>query len=287
MKKVYFLCSLFLLLFSLDALAQDKIYKKGGEIIDVKVVEVGTNEIKYTIPADINGPVYALDKSRIIKVVYQNGRTETFQHNLKDPKLYADQTKSAVKANFLAPLFGYTQLNFEHNIRPGKSYELALGIIGLGKRQLLYYSDDTYRDAKGVFLGAGYKFSKIPDFINNTEKYSHVLQGFYTKPELVLGIYGQNAFDYNSSQTERITTYFGALMLNGGKQWVLGDIFLIDIYLGLGYAFDGENNSEYGAPENHFALIGGGDSGFGFTSGIKVGLLLNKKKNKLIPPASN
>ncbi len=288
MKKLNYL---FLLLFacvlSFSALAQDKIYKKGGDVVDAKVTEVGTNEVKYIIYADQNGPIYSLDKGKILKIVYQNGRTESFQSNLKDPELYADQSKNAIKLNFLAPLLGYTQINFEHNMRPGRSYELALGIIGLGKRQELdnYYGTEVkYRNAAGAFLGAGYKFSKIPDFVNNTEKYSHVLQGLYAKPEVILGVYGEdesNSTFFDPQTTEvitRKTVVFGGFLVNGGKQWVLGDAFLIDVYVGLGYAFDNNSRDSNLLPENHFALVGGGDSGLGYTAGIKIGVLLNNKK---------
>lgn len=294
MKKLYFF--LFAICFCGTAMAQDKIYKKGGEILEVKVIEIGTDEIKYKLFNDQNGPSYSLDKDRILKIIYQNGRTESYQSNLKDPELYADQSKNAVKINFLSPLLGYTQLNFEHNLKPGRSYELALGIIGLGKRQELgsIYDANTqtnmlkYREARGLFLGGGYKFSKLPDFVNKGSKYSHVMQGPYAKPELILGLYGQNQLrnsSGNTNQADRETLVFGGLLINLGQQWVLGDAFLIDVYGGLGYAFDSRSRKRDvegiyydNYVGSHFALITGGNSGIGFTGGFKVGLLLNPKK---------
>ncbi|MEJ7778383.1 MAG: hypothetical protein WKF68_02235 [Daejeonella sp.] len=281
------------------ALGQDKLHKKGGEIIEVKVIEVGTDEIKYKIFSNQTGPVYSLDKDRIIKIIYQNGQVETYQSNLKDPELYADQAKNAIKVNFLAPLLGYTQLNFEHNLRPGRGYELSLGIIGLGKRQDIgsFYdattqtNTTTYRKATGVFLGGGYKFSKLPDFVNKGAKYSHVLQGTYVKPELSFGVYGQNVYTNAPGggirpQANRETIAFGGLLVNLGKQWVLGELLLIDLYGGLGYAIDNRSrddaNSEFYYNDyigNHYALTTGADSGVGFTGGFKIGLLINKKKN--------
>lgn len=282
--------------FITSALAQDKLHKKNGEIIEVKVIEIGTDEIKYRVFTDQTGPLYSLDKDRITKIVYQNGRIETYQSNLKDPQLYADQAKNAVKINFLAPLLGYTQLNFEHSLKPGRGYELSLGIIGLGKRQDIgsFYDATTqsttvtYREAVGVFAGGGYKFSKLPDFVNKGAKYSHVLQGTYVKPELSLGVYGQNNLTNvpgGRPRKNRETIAFGGLLVNLGKQWVLGELLLIDVYGGLGYAIDNRssnrNNSEYyydGYIGNHFALTTGTDSGLGLTGGFKIGLLLNQKK---------
>lgn len=296
MKNLYLLL-LFVLGLAATTRSQDKIYKKGGEIIEVNIIEVGTDEIKYRVFSDQSGPMYSLDKDRIIKVVYQNGRVETYQSNLKDPKLYEDQAKDAIKVNFLAPLLGYTQLNFEHNLRPGRGYELSLGIIGLGKRQDIgsFYdgttnrTTTTYREASGVFIGGGYKFSKMPDFVNKGAKYSHVLQGSYVKPELILGIYKHNNIQSfpgggSSPRVSRESISFGGLLINLGKQWVLGELLLIDLYGGLGYAIDNRNNSldnseyDYDYINNHFALTTGTDSGLGFTGGFKIGILINQKK---------
>ncbi|MEJ7692717.1 hypothetical protein [Daejeonella sp.] len=293
MKNLYLL----LLLLGLTAAvqAQDKIYKKGGEIVEAKITEVGADEIKYRVFGDQSGPMYALDKDRIIKVVYENGRVETYQSNLKDPKLYEDQAKSAIKINFLAPLLGYTQLNYEHSLRPGRAYELSLGLIGIGKRQELgssfnsttNTSTTTYRKASGVFLAGGYKLSKLPDFVNKGAKYSHVLQGTYVKPELSFGVYDQNRREGFGTKPvlRRETVTFGGLLINLGKQWVLGDLLLVDLYAGVGYAVDNRDrergNSEFYYDNfvgNHFALTSGADSGFGVNGGFKIGILINKKK---------
>jgi hypothetical protein len=269
-------------------------------VIDATISEVGTDEIKYKIFKNPEGPVYTIEKARILKVVYQNGRTEVYQsNNMNDPELYADQAKNAIKINFLSPLLGYTQFNFEHNLRPGRSYELSLGIIGLGKKQEVgYYSGSsssatTYRDQAGVFIGGGYKLSKMPDYVSGKERYSHVMQGFYAKPEIILGDYSQNMLKRTStsgsisSSVVKKNVFFGALMINVGKQWVLGDLMLIDVYGGLGYAVDNlhPNNSsdaetfnEADYIGNHFAIVSAAESGIGLSGGFKVGILLNKKK---------
>jgi hypothetical protein len=300
MKKLNLLTFLSLFL-SLHALAQDKIYKKNGEVIEATIVEIGETEIKYKLFNDLNGPTYVLDKDRLKKTVYQNGREETYFNSLKDISLYADQSKNAIKVNFLSPLFGFTQISFERSLKPGRSFELTLGIIGLGKRQAYfrydnYNSSQLYRGAAGAFVTGGYKFLTLPNFIRSGDKYSHVLQGWYAKPEAILGVYSQNTltrqniFSSSSSYQQSVITgketiAMGALILNLGKQWVLGDAFLIDVYGGIGYALASNNrnyNSSYyyydEGPGNHFALSNPEGSGVGLTGGLKIGLLLNKKK---------
>ena len=306
MKKIIYLLFVFTI-FSLNIFSQDKIEKKNGEIVEAKILEVGESEIKYKIFTDLEGPTYSVDKDRLKKIIYQNGREETYEGSLKDASLYADQARSAIKLNFLAPLAGYTQISYEKNLKPGRSYELSLGIIGLGKRQKREdyrsnydmnsgnYTSKTntfYRGAAGAFVSGGYKFIKLPNFIRNGDKFSHILQGWYAKPEVILGVYGQNEYPkYINQQSttplpvEKETVALGAFIINLGRQWVLGDAFLIDLYGGMGYALDNQDNSNgetflngYGG--NHFALNSPEESGLGFTGGLKVGLLLNKKKVK-------
>jgi hypothetical protein len=269
--------------------SQDKIYKKGGEIIMANVTEVGTGEVKYKIYNKATGPVYVIDKSKILKIEFEDGHTESYLNNLKDPELYKDQKKNAIKMNFLSPLLGSTQFSFERSIKPGRSYELSTAIIGLGKNyQLDYYSNtgqitEYKRSAKGMSIGAGYKFSKLPDYINKDIKFSHILQGSYAKPNFYFGVYGENILDDKTGQVieDRITTVYGALMIELGKQWIFSESFVLDLYFGFGYVMDNVKEVDYyGSISNdylghHFNVIRTGPSpGFGMNGGIKLGLLL-------------
>ena len=109
MRLSIFLASLFIVH---NGIAQDKIVKKGGETLDVKILEVGTNEIKYQIFSEPDGPIFIMDKDRISEVTYQNGRIERYESPLNDSELYIGQKKRAVKMNFISPLMGYTQVAY-------------------------------------------------------------------------------------------------------------------------------------------------------------------------------
>ena len=297
MKKLIYLGFVFLFVSVLNTKAQDKIYKKGGEVIEAKIVEIGVDEIKYRLFNVADGPVYTIEKDRIIKVVYDNGRVETYLSNFKDEELYADQKKMAVKINFLSPLLGFTALSFEKSIKPGRSYEATLGIIGLGKRQKVDVfsssSNPIYREQAGAYVSAGYKFIKLPDFTSRGAKFSHVMQGTYIKPEVMFGVFGSNRYFSTSSRTgyrsgyEKKTTVFGGAIINLGKQWIFSDVFLVDVYAGVGYDINNDKstvvntgtetvNYEYNG--YHYGMISTADgSGLGLTSGIRIGILIGKK----------
>nr|WP_294897404.1 hypothetical protein [uncultured Pedobacter sp.] len=79
MKKL--LQATFLLMFFgiIGAKAQDKIYKTSGEVLEAKVLEIGSTEIKYKVFANINGPTYTILKTQVLKITYENGKSESFQ----------------------------------------------------------------------------------------------------------------------------------------------------------------------------------------------------------------
>lgn len=58
--------------------SQDKISKKNGTTLDVKLIEIGTSNITYKELDNLEGPTHSLDKSEIYKVTYNNGKTDVF-----------------------------------------------------------------------------------------------------------------------------------------------------------------------------------------------------------------
>jgi hypothetical protein len=285
-KLIFSLVSLFVLVFSLKA--QDKIYRKNGEVLKVKVIEVSSSEIKYKIFGDNDGPVYVLEKDRIKKIEYENGRVEEPTVNLKDPEQYADQLNRALKINFLSPLLGFTQISYEKSTGVGKSYELSFAVIGAGKNRLLdFYDYNSIRSERrnqfGFAIGGGYKFSKLPDFLFGRTRFTHLMQGAYAKPVVYIGNYSENRVAYkNNNQyvVERLNVTFGALEVELGKQWVFGDKFLIDIYTGLGWAADNKKSDgdiffdDDTEAYNYLNQRLGKSPGLSLNAGLKLGLLI-------------
>lgn len=276
------------LFFSHTLFAQDQIVKRSGQVIKAKVIEVGTSEIKYKLSDNIDGPLYSVDKNQVSKVIYENGHIDNFTTDIKDTANYTGQLRKAIKINFLAPLLGYSEFSFEKSTGVGKSYELSLGIIGLGKSQQLDYYNNSLttvnRSQFGFFASAGYKFNKWPDFLFGRTRFTHIMQGAYAKPVFYLGNYSENRIAYkgtNDYVIEKQNVTFGALQIEFGKQWVFGEKFLIDVYWGLGYGADNKkpNESYYSFNDNttayNYANARLGKSpGFSSTFGIKAGLLI-------------
>ncbi len=225
--------------------AQDIIHKKNGQVIQARVVELGTGEIKYRPFDQPDGPIYVVEKESIVKIIFQDGHTEFYGIARMDAtELFEGQHKKNLKVSFLGPLLGYTNIMYEQNIKPGRSWEAKACIIGLGRQ-----FDDH---ARGFIGTVAYKFYKKPTFYTDDMKRTHLLQGAYVKPEFFLGRTTFDTYDYydpfNGKRESQSSTTAG-LMLNLGKQWVFDDAFVLDLSAGIGYGTGESRRSIYTSSE--------------------------------------
>src|SRR4051812_47114125 len=61
-----------------SVMAQDKIMKHDGEVIDAKVKSVGTRAIIYSKYNNPSGPEYTIGKNEVAKIKYENGGEDDF-----------------------------------------------------------------------------------------------------------------------------------------------------------------------------------------------------------------
>ena len=59
-------------------MAQDNILQKDGSSMDVKVLEVGLEKVRYKRFDNLDGPTYSIDKSKIFMIRYENGTKDVF-----------------------------------------------------------------------------------------------------------------------------------------------------------------------------------------------------------------
>lgn len=199
-----------------------------------------------------------------------------FSDSMFGKEHYESQRKNAIKISFLSPLMGAAIFSYEHSMKPGQSMEFGIGVIGAGV-------DADDENPFGIIAKYGYKFMISPDWYDRRHRYSHILKGSYVKPEVTFLHYGVDTYYYNynestnefTSRKERSLTTMFSLMIVGGKQWVFNDIFLVDLFAGVGYGF-GHN------PRNeswHYGFLGAdNDLPLTLTAGLKIGFLLGNKK---------
>lgn len=75
MKKILLILSV---LCSLSAMAQDVIVKQNGDEIQCKLIEVGTESIKYKRWSNQNGPTFVEERDDVFMIKYENGEKDVF-----------------------------------------------------------------------------------------------------------------------------------------------------------------------------------------------------------------
>lgn len=249
-KIFYTLC--FLLFIKMTAFGQDKLYKKGEKKpIEVKIIEVGIDEIKYRFYNDPESPIFTIEKTEVNKIVYKNGVEDKFEDELAiGPADFETMHKNILKFSFFSPFKGHSHFTFERYLKQGMSYELDLSIIGLGKareRSIYTYGNvKSYpENNKGAIIGGGMKFLILGSKYRRGEKLMHSLQGTFIRPKLYLGFYsrdfyeaGRDANNYFILLKTKQNITFGDIMVELGRQWVFSDRMSMEIYGGLGYCFN-------------------------------------------------
>ncbi|KAF0198788.1 MAG: Uncharacterized protein FD166_1040 [Bacteroidetes bacterium] len=266
MKKLLFFALLFVVFISSSLHAQDIIMKKDNELIKCKIKEIGLDEIKYMMPEYSQEVVFTVDKDDLVKIIFENGKEMEFQVKMTNPETYTDNKKNILKIDFLSPLTGNTTIAYERSLRPGRSIEANLGIIGLG-------IDAGDRNAGGAFVKFGYKFIKDPDFYLRGMRYAHILKGGYIKPEVAFGFFSREEWNYDiyyNNVNEREDVLSGTIQLVFGKQWIFDNTFAIDMYGGVGYGFTTSDND---IAYHYGYTIAGTDFPLAFSTGLKIGWL--------------
>jgi hypothetical protein len=178
--------TLLFLFISLAVYAQEKfsdqLINRDGSVIVCKVREVGDDEVKYVLEEYRSDVVFGIDKNKVASIRFADGRELKFSDSMLGAENYSSQRVNALKFNFFSPLTYATAFSYEHSLKPGRSIEGGIGFIGLGQRP------EGYR-ASGVFMNAGYKFIKDPDFYLKGMRYAHLLKGSYFKPEFAVSVY--------------------------------------------------------------------------------------------------
>lgn len=257
------LLTLMLLVLGLNLLGQDKIIKKNGDVLNCVVTALGSDQINYHY-TDRPGITFGIDKALVDRIEFASGEVIKIEENtFNSIEYYANQNQRALKLGFLSPMYGNMEFTYEQVVKPGRSWEAALGIIGIGL-------DPNERNPSGAYGKVAYKLTRTPDYYMHRMHYSHILKGAYLAPEIAFRFVEYNRIKYNwfSENTyDRVNDFSLAIHLKFGKQWVFNNMFIIDSYIGIGY---GTTNQDYDMANYGFAVMG---SNFpvSFTSGIRIG----------------
>jgi hypothetical protein len=83
---------LVLVMLYFTGLSQDRLVKKDSSVIEGKVLEVGTTEIRFKLKSKPDGPVFVDYKSEFVRIEYENGRVDSLK-NPSPPKQTVTETE--------------------------------------------------------------------------------------------------------------------------------------------------------------------------------------------------
>lgn len=166
---------------------------------------------------------------------------------------YSSKPVRAIKIDFLSPLFCSLEFTFEQSARLGKSWEASLGIIGVG-------NDFKDQDPFGVYGKFSYKIMLFPESRVDPR---NVLRGIYFAPEINLRTVSYDIDDSGDRENQSSM----AFMVRFGRQWVFYESFLVDLYGGIGYGFN--SNDEDQLPYGFY--VASDDFPIAFSWGLRFG----------------
>ncbi len=91
----------------MSASAQDIMTKKDGTDIQVKVLEVNPNDIRYVLFEEQDGPVYTIRKNEVMMIRYSSGRSEVFQNGSPYHNMYETGREPVAR---ISPYMKYKEL---------------------------------------------------------------------------------------------------------------------------------------------------------------------------------
>jgi hypothetical protein len=254
MKKALRLFSLIILLFfSAHLFSQtgpevktsglDTMITKKNEKILGKITKVTETDLEYKKAQEADAPIYVISKDKLREIRWANGTREMVVADEMDANVEKEilNQRSAIKLHIFSPAASQLTVSYERCLKVGTNIEISLGLIN----NSLINNNSPNLIQGGLFSG-GVKFLLGQDYYVKGLKYAHPLKGRYLKPEIdfssfiIRGIranyYNPNVYTYNSYiETNQQVNSF-ALMINYGRQFILGNILTFGYSVGLGYA---------------------------------------------------
>jgi hypothetical protein len=332
MKRISFF--LFLLAFAVTGFSQtDTLFTKAKKKISCKITEIGESDIKYKLPDNLDGPVYVISTNKVYRYSLSNGQVFVVQ---PDELLVENQYQEIMNRRAVIKVHPFSYVNnqvgfaYEKVMKMGTNLDLELGYINSGimpttNTWVFRTRSGNQAPMSGFYFKPGVKFLLGQDFSLKGMKYAHPLKGRFILINAVTSylhyqdaffvvaqnqVYTQSTNPYSYSYTTTITgkttdvncVAYG-LMINYGRQFILGNCVTLEYYLGVGATgqsisyvnavtttstiINGNNypyNGLYGYSEfkpninNYHGFFRVPNVGISYTLGFRLGFILPEKK---------
>ena len=234
--KVFSVFLLFMAAGAFSVHAQDLIILRDGNIIEARVTEISSSEIRYRRFDHLTGPVIVLPAANVLTIRYEGGRTQIINPN---PARNTQQSnRSATPANYSA--MDPYKFNFGLSLNPAGLIPGAGGLsltadFTKGRFNCLIDLRSGFGIPHTDIFGAGVSFNHF---------WHSRIGGFYLGGMIDLGLGFEGL--YGGSYEDYFYSYLGA-SINIGYKFVTqsGMYFRIGGNLGVGMYSDSYYNSYY------------------------------------------
>lgn len=233
MKNLLF--TLVLICVTLFSFGQDKIIKRDRTEILCKVTEIGTTEIKYKKADNLEGPTYTVNKSEVLKIIFENGTEENFEVNEMSVVPSKNRhLKRAITTRPFSLLAGHVCLGYQQALHPTRAFIAEIGWIGPSV-------GDLFGPASGAYGRIGFRLKSTPEVVSEGMEWGFNLGGYYIQPEIAYSSFSKTTsdFDWRNNITVTSTRNYtsGAFLISFGRQMIAGDIMTFDMSSSIGYGF--------------------------------------------------
>ncbi len=237
--------------------AQDRIFKKNGEIIEAKVRSVTPESITFKKFDNPDGPEYSIPKQDVVKIKYQNGSEDIFEENNDRIGVNNSNANSKSKTAINNNIVSFAPIEItENGYGIGLSYERVLDKTGWVSLfvpvSLTFNNNQQTNSITGLnetkhepmfYLAPGIK---IYTNLNSTRKAKYSIC-----PSLVFstgrGMY--NPSGYTNESIEQSRTQMGAMVSFGWNYFPSNHLYMgFDLGLGATYSntYDGHDGGTTG-----------------------------------------
>lgn len=261
--SIYALCSI-----AFFAQAQDTLVLKNNQMVIGKIMEMGQSGVKMKSVFGTQLEIRTYPTMEISSIKYE----DTAAANPKSTPQSAKHRRQAIRVDLLPLSANHLDITYETNLMQPISYQITLGIIGVGKT-----IDDFGLGIRpeGAFIAIGAKlytecargerqrsglntededeFGPLePSFVTPARFIKK--HGWYAMPEVAVGSYRQtstNKFVF-LGESSRINELVQFARMGGrvGAEWLLGNRFILNVEFGLSYCVDNRKPIEEGfSPE--------------------------------------
>ncbi len=224
-RILYFLLTVAYFFMRDTAFAQDIIVRLNNDSLKVKVLEVGTDKIKFRRFGMKTGPILEIYKNQVKEVIFENGTHLTILYDIHmvTPDMIVKERSHGIKVDFIAPVLNHITIGYEQKLKPGINLEIKAAYIGPR-------ISTAIKPAKGFFVKGGLKFIWLTEAIRNGMRYTPPLQGSYFKPEL---IYSRYTTDDENGKINFSNYAFNILF---GNQFIIDNFLTFDFFGSVGFA---------------------------------------------------